>query len=186
MVTVQDLTAFDGSRRIEVVDGEIVEHDRFATGNMQHIFVVNRLNRMIDSFVIENQLGEAFNDGMVYVLEEHAGVVNRARIPDFSFVRAASLPERRDILGPIRVPPTLAVEVTFPTQSVDEYLQRIRDYLDSGTEEVWFISARASEVHRFYRDDRSLAHIYRDGETIAAENIFPGLEIPVSQLFDAG
>jgi Uma2 family endonuclease len=186
MVTIEDLKAFDGNRQIEVIDGEIVEHDRFATDNMQHIFIVKRLSRIIEPFVAEYQLGEAFNDDLIYVLEVLNGAVHRARIPDFSFIRKSSLTETHKALGPVLAPPTLAVEVTFPTQTVDDFFRRIHDYLEAGSEEVWFILSRAFEVYRFYRDDRSIAHIYRDGDTIIAENLFPGLEIPVNQLFDTG
>jgi Uma2 family endonuclease len=174
---------FDEDRWIEIVDGEIVEQDRMAAGNL-HLIIIDNLYDVLKPFVKANKLGMVHTDGFTFILEEREGMVNRTRVPDLCFVRKSSIPEDYDRVRPFPGAPTLAIEVTSPGQSIDSMSARVRDYLEFGSEEVWVIQAIAQEVHRYLKGDSNIVHVYHYNDIIIAEGLFPGLEIPVNQLFE--
>jgi Uma2 family endonuclease len=177
--------SYEEDRWIEIVDGEIVEQDQMAAGFL-HGIIIDNLFRILDPFVRENQLGRVQTDGITFVLEERDGALNKTRIPDFFFLRKGSIPENFEWERPFPGTPTLAVEVTSPGQSVEDMFTRVRDYLEFGTEEIWVIHTAGVEVYRYRRDDPGTVRILNSNDIIIAENLFPGLEIPVSRLFDKG
>ena len=106
----------------------------------------------------------------------------RTRAPDVSFINNARLERsgktpRGFVLGV----PDLAVEVES-VQRPKKLQQRIQDYLDAGTPLVWVIHSETSAA-TVYRHDGT-AQLLRETDVLEGEDVLPGLQIPLRELFD--
>lgn len=131
-------------------------------------------------------LGYAFPAGLYYVLWRAGGgtQVKMGRTPDASFVRKARLPGAYDLTLPFAGAPDLAVEVVTITESNIFTLDKVRDYLAAGCEQVWVaFTAPLAELHVYRRDDPKTVHIYTPGDTLDAGEPLPGLRVDVAALF---
>ncbi len=181
-VTLADMIE-RGDAWIEVVDGEIVEVDMSAAG-LLHNHIVNNTYELLKAHVRDHNLGVVLTDGVTYVLRTDALGVQTTRLPDLSFIRRGRITPTTDISKPFIGAPDLAVEVTSPGQTADGLRQRIRDYLDNGTEQVWVLYVASREVYVYTRAEPSRATIYSEGEVFEAMGLFPGLRIAIARLFD--
>ena len=77
----------------------------------------------------------------------------------------------------------LAVEVVSPSESANEIVEKVQDYLSVGTEEVWVIYPKFRTLHRHLRDDPDNVGVYHEDDTLEPESLFPGLKIPVAACF---
>jgi Uma2 family endonuclease len=165
---------------IEVDDGRIIESERDMT--WLHVLIIRNLFRLLDVYVREQGLGLVLPDGARYILSaSRTKGIQRAYIPDLSFVRAGRIPADFDWMGDFSGAPDLAVEVVSPGQSNAVVLPKISRYLESGTEEAWVI----------YQGSRSLWQVRGDAEepihfTGAAQiqsPLFPAFSISLADLF---
>lgn len=182
-ITVDDLmktAAQHPDVHIEVVNGEIVE--KMGAGTLHYIVIV-LLQRILDTFVVANDLGFVFPDGLLYLLNKSSAGITGARVADLSFIRKENFPAGFDIEKPIPGAPDLAVEVMSPDDSTEETLARVRDYLNAGTEQVWILYPRQKELHQHLRDMPKTVRIYRETDAFEPETLFPGLTINITDLF---
>jgi Uma2 family endonuclease len=182
LVTQADLNRLDvEERHVEVEDGIIIESDWGMA--WIHLLIIRTLFRILDAHVVAHKLGEVFMDGGRYRLRGDETDVQRAYIPDLSFVRTARLPQNFDWRdSDLPLTPDLAVEVISPGQSNKKLLQRIAYYLESGAEEAWAVYPRREEVHQYRHDDDGV-RVYKGDDLIDTSHLFPGLELKVSMLF---
>ncbi len=178
-VTEADLDALGSDARVEVVNGAIVEMSPVGT---IHEIIVQNLNRILDRYVIENNLGLVFTDSLIFYLRREGKRLYQARIPDVSFVRMNEFPSEWNLEKPFPQPPTLAVEVMSPDDSPDEVLEKVREYLDAGTEQVWVVYPRTKEVHQFI-GGAAVVRTYRGTESIDVGSLFPNLNLPLELIF---
>ena len=78
------------------------------------------------------------------------------------------------------LPPTLAVEVRSPDETMAEQRAKCRFYRHHGVEVAWLIDPEARTVEVFDAD--------RDGETLSADaalesSYLPGFSLPLEKLF---
>lgn len=182
-ITVEDLmkiAAQHPDMHIEVVNGEITE--KMGAGALHYIVIV-LLQRILDSFVVTNDLGFVFPDGLLYLLNKTTVGIKGARVADVSFIRKENFPQNFEIEKPIPGAPDLAVEVMSPDDSTEETLARVRDYLNAGTEQVWILYPRQKELHQHLRDMPKAVRIYRETDVFEPETLFPGLEINIADVF---
>lgn len=177
-LTVADLMRLGSDARVEVVNGEIVE---MTPVGGRHAFIVNQIFLLLHPVVNQHKLGYLFTDGLIYLLDEREGV-RLARVPDASFVRKAAIPADWDIERPFPGAPTLAVEVMSPDDQFEEVIQKVREYFEAGTEEVWVVLPRQKAIYR-YRRGESVVQTYDEPDRMDVGTLFPGLTLALSDVF---
>ncbi len=177
--TVDDLLRLGSDTRVEVVGGEIVEMT--PVGGL-HVLVVDNIYRVLYEPVSAHRLGYLFTDNLLYILSEGEDGVRVARSPDVSFIHRDHLISEWDIERPYPGAPTLAVEVMSPDDQFENVVQKVEDYLAAGTAEVWVVLPRQKTVYR-YRRSQSVVETYRAGETMDVSELFPGLTLPLADIF---
>lgn len=177
LMTVDQLMALGSEAHIEVIDGEVVEMS--PVGGLHHI-VAGNIHRTLASCT---DLGILFVHGLLHLLDWVNDGVKRARVPDVSYIRKENIPKNWQLEKPFPGVPDLAVEVMSPNDNANALLKRVRDYLDAGTEEVWVVYPDQKEVHQHQGRLPTVANLYQNDDRIAAENLFPGLEIITASFF---
>lgn len=103
------------------------------------------------------------------------------RVPDVSFVAADRVPEE----GPgdqfWELAPDLAVEIVSPSNTSSEIQEKALQYLDAGSRLVWVVDPRRRTVTS-YRS-RSAIRILEESVVLEAEDVLPGLRLPVEKIF---
>jgi Uma2 family endonuclease len=168
----------------EVVDGRIVlpqEGSMTPTGALHNI-VAGNVFRILDQFGREHDLGVAFTDGLIYVLDETAEGIRTARVPDVSFVRRERLSADLDLRRPFPGAPDLAVEVISPGESAGDVLSKVRDYLSAGAAQVWVLYPDQRELHRHLRGSQSV-DVFAGDQAVDVSDLLPGLSFPARDCF---
>jgi Uma2 family endonuclease len=101
--------------------------------------------------------------------------------PDVAFVRQARLPSSGLPVAYWPGAPDLAVEVLSPGDTSSEVEQKIAPWLAAGTAVVWVVDPRRRVViiHRAGVASQTLS----EADTLAGDDIVPGLELPVAEIF---
>lgn len=170
----------DGEKRLEVVEGVIVEEDE-DTMTYVHVLVIENLFLILRVFVNDRKLGRVHIDGVRFILHRERGRIIAARIPDLCFIQRERLPADPERAHNIEGAPTLAVEVASPGQSNAVLMGKVGDYLRYDTEEVWLVYPSRREVHQ-YRHDDEVPRVYRADETLTTP-LFAGLALRVEDVF---
>jgi Uma2 family endonuclease len=80
-----------------------------------------------------------------------------------------------------RLAPDLAVEILSPSNKAIEILDKVEDYLESGTRLVWVVEPRRRSV-TVYRS-RNEIRLLRENEELDGADVLPGFSIRVSDIF---
>lgn len=162
-------------KRLELVDGEVVE---MPGAGALHTMIVALLYRRLHDFVNQHDLGLVFPDGLAYVLWRGP---DQVRIPDVSFVAWDRVPEEGVPEGFWEGSPTLAVEVVSPHDRADAIHERVQDYLEAGSTQVWVLWPRRQSVsvYRANEDTRELG----PGAMLDGGDMLPGFSVRASDLF---
>lgn len=167
--------------RIEVIEGEVRV---MSPAGIEHHLIIMWLCVELELHLRQHPLGNVMPDGVAFVIEHCPnGTIKHAPVPDVSYVRAERMPADADLARPFNGAPDVAIEVISPGNDADEMLQKVREYLDHGAEEVWLLYPASKELHRYRRSDQSHIEIYRVGDTLDAAPLFPGLSIEIAALF---
>lgn len=183
-VSEEKLMALGEDVWAEVIDGRIVlqkETNMTPTGTLHNI-VAGNVFRILDRFGREHNLGVAFTDGLIYVLDENDEGIRTARVPDVSFVRRERLGGDLDLQRPFPGAPDLAAEVVSPSESAGDVLAKVRDYLAAGTAQVWVLYPDQREIHRHVRGSQSVTVLAGD-QTVDVSDPLPGLTISARACF---
>lgn len=78
------------------------------------------------------------------------------------------------------VPPELVIEIMSPDQTIKEFEDKAKDYLEAGVARVWVVDPEAVSIRVFSSADES--QVYTDNMPIV-DQLFPGLELTVRQIF---
>jgi len=162
-------------RRLELVDGKVAEVP--GAGEL-HIAIVVMLFKFLDRFVEQHDLGIVRPDGLAYVLRRDP---DQVRIPDVSFVAWESVPDGDVSERFWEGPPTLAVEVVSPNDRADDIHDRVQDYLDAGTRQVWVLWPRRRSIS-VYSPDADTRELGPDA--VLDGDMLPGFTVRVGDLFD--
>jgi Uma2 family endonuclease len=177
-ITLDDLMAM--RERVEIINGEIVE---MAAAELLHNIIGGNTYDVLKPFVNEKQLGAIFYDGLTYLMYSPSGGLKDSFVPDISFIRNENIPADLDISKPHPGVPDLAIEIVSPGDDPDDLQTKRKTYLAKGTEQVWIIYPQTREVHQFRRDNNPEIRIYKEGETLDCEALFPGLVLTTDMIF---
>lgn len=161
--------------RSELVQGRLV---REPPAGMEHGRLTARIGSLLRAFVHEHGLGEVFGAETGFVLSENPPTV---RAPDVAFVGADRLPPGDLPTSFGKGAPDLAVEVVSPSSSAAGIREKIVDYLDAGTREVWVVEP-VTKTLEVYRSDGTL-RMLRGSDEVDGGDVLPGFDVRVEELF---
>jgi Uma2 family endonuclease len=163
-------------KRFELVDGDVIE---MSPAGAEHTRIMFMLAQRLERFASQNGLGIAMPEGLGFVLRRDPDLV---REPDVSFIAAARIPAEGLPKGYWEGPPTLAVEVVSPHDRAMEIDERVQDYLQAGTRQVWVLkpNRRAVSIYRTQEDTRELG----PDAQLDGGDILPGFTVTVGELFE--
>lgn len=164
----------------ERIDGEIIE---MVSHGYFHELVGRNIFRILDNYVSQNDLGEIFYYGMMYVIQSFPD--DTWLVPDISYIKQANI--THPISWRYKYPhigvPDLAVEVVSISDDAHFINKKIWTWLEKDVLEVWLIYPHQEELHQYTNKDRSSVRIYGSNlagkishTIIEAEDLFPGIE----------
>lgn len=160
--------------RVELSRGRLVREPR---PGAEHGWLAGRLVRLLGSHAEERQLGFAVTE-TGFLLAENPPTI---RGPDAAFIAKERLSGKEIPAGFWTVPPSLAVEVVSPSNTVGEIQEKVLDYLEAGTELVWVVDPR-TRVVTVWRPPAK-ARVVRQGEVVDGEDVLPDFRLEVAALF---
>jgi Uma2 family endonuclease len=110
--------------------------------------------------------------------------VSRNRRPDFAFVSFDRWPidRPRSLRGNAwDVVPDLGVEVTSPTDSAADQLQKVAEYFQAGVRLVWVVYPNMRCIHIYEAWNR--IRVVTETETLDGGVVLPGFQYPLNRLF---
>ena len=168
----------DDGRRYEVIRGHLYVSP---APSIEHQRAVQRLNRKLDSFALDNDLGEVLTSPIDVLLpREIASPVQ----PDIVFFRKGN--EAPPGALNYRGVPDLIVEVLSPgTRRLDIQI-KLPACRDAGVPEVWHVDPQAREITVYVLSDDRTRYVElcrgRVGEGVFSR-VLPGIEVEVGKIF---
>jgi Uma2 family endonuclease len=178
-INIEDLIKLGAQDRwFEVVDGEIIE---MSPTGFTHNYVAANLYDILRTFTKQQNLGYVGADGLLFVLHnDPESGIRHMRVPDVFFIQRGTAPDFQ-FDKPFPGAPTLAVEIVSTSEDAETLQNKIHSYFLYGTQEVWTIYPQIKVLHR-YQDFKTITVLTAE-DKLKAEELFPGLEIPVLDLF---
>ncbi len=178
-LTAQDLLRLSGDNvRRELVNGRVIE---MPPHGFAHGEVAGRVFAILFEHVRRVGGGKVAVGDVGFVLSV-PGDPERVRGPDVAFISEGRLSGIGSLEGFVVGAPDIAVEVLSPSEASLDVQQKVRDYLDAGTELVWLVAPQARTV-TVYRAD-GWARLLRDGDVLDGEPVLPGFSVPLTKVFD--
>ena len=163
----------DGSR-YELVRGVLV---RMTPSAYLPGAVTGRVLIALGAFVVPRGLGDVGSGEAGFTLERDPDTV---RAPDVWFVRADRVPSGADAARFFRGAPDLAVEVLSPSDRYRDVMEKVRDYLRTGTRLVWAIDPMGRSAAIFHPDGR--AQLMDENGRLDGGDVLPGFSVVVRDL----
>lgn len=159
-------------KHAELIDGKVIEQMPAVFRHDELVLIVgNALRR----FAKRNKLGRVAGGGS-FLTEGR-----QVRAPDVSFLSNMDL-EGENVESYIQKPPTLAVEIISQNDTYGEVDDKADEFLRAGSKAVWVVNPRHKSV-TVHSADEGIT-IYKMGQSIPGGEIFPGFELPVSEIFE--
>jgi Uma2 family endonuclease len=162
--------------RYELVEGIL---RTMAPAGFEHGDIVGELSMRLRQFVRRLRLGRVLGAETGFILARNPDTV---RAPDVAFVAEARVAQLGRIRGFFPGAPDLAVEVVSPSDSATEVQQKVDDYLEAGTQQVWVVYPDQQKVVVFSATG--------EGRYLSATDVLdggallPGFTCPVGELFE--
>lgn len=161
----------------ELIDGGLVEKEM---PGEEHSDIADFLLKAIWRLDPDEKLGKAWREVSV------AFPGDNTRQPDLCFVTATRRQPKTK--GALRVMPDFVVEVWSPgdvaSKSVLESTrQKMLIYPTNGVKITWCINPKAQEVEVLYADKNKPDMVYELSDVLSGEDVLPGLQIKVAELF---
>ena len=166
----------DDGRHHELLCGLLVSEP---PAGGRHGRIAATLAEKIGRHVREHRLGVVLTCDAGFVLHRSPDTV---RGPDVSFVHRERYVMLDDETKAIPGPPDLAIEVLSPYDRAADMHAKVADYLAAGTPLVWVVDPEARQVTAY----RTLLEpgVLSGEDELAAEDILPGLRLPIEELFE--
>ena len=181
-ITIHDIEEMEARGIIrEIVHGQWVSDEEYRMAGELHGAIATNLIIALGSYVKAHQLGRVYPADTTYILEEDANSVQVMHLPDVSFVAAHRVKtQNRETF--YQIAPDLAIEIISPSERAADIRTKLKDYLRAGVRQVWQIYPDTQEVV-VYSEDGSV-QTYETGQTILNVEFLPGLELPISTIFE--
>ena len=165
-----DLLAQTDERRLEFMDGEVIELSFAAP---IHSVVVRSLFLQLEHFASKSRMGVVLSGNKFQIGDSYRF------IPDLVFLTSQKFVLIDLQTTPVDIVPDLAVEVISPSETAFDVDTKIAAYLEAGVQEVWTIYPHN---HRVHIESATANHIFRSHDTLRSD-LFPGWSTPIASLF---
>jgi Uma2 family endonuclease len=164
----------NGGLGVDIAGGTGWKHQRYGKNILDSLTV----------WVKNKRLGLVMPDGTTYRMFSLSSNLRNAFIPDVSFVTRDNLPpDNHDEDLPHPGVPNFAVEIFSVGNDAEEMRQKVRTYLEKGTDEVWVVFPKLQEVHQNVRGE-NVTHIYKMGDIVRPATPLTDWYITVEMIFD--
>ncbi len=171
-ITEADLLRMkDTGRKYELVNGRLQE---VPTGG-RHGWIEHRLHFKVAPYLSPQAL--AFGSSTGFRMAE-----GNIRSPDLSVMRRECLPEGKPPVEFIKDAPDLAMEIVLSSENLADLHQKLREYFESGAQEVWLLFPEVQEVHRY--TGLLKVEVLRGDDVLSSESLLPGFQVRVAELFE--
>lgn len=174
LITADELLAMGDIGRCELLYGELV---MMSPAGFGHGEVAGNLFGLLWNFVTTHELGSVVTAEAGFIVQTEPDVV---RAPDVAFVRKGRRP-KKSLRGFFPGVPDLAVEVISPNDTRREVAEKVNMWLAHGTTSVWVADPEAMTI-TIHRTGQKPIRLSRK-DAIRDEPLFPGLVIPLSNIF---
>ncbi len=161
-------------RRGELVKGEFVP---MSPASYLHGEIGAKMLFLLAKFVYSHQAGKLYTAETGFLLAQNPDTV---RAPDVAFVQTEHLPDQPK-RGFFTGAPDLAVEIISPRETVASIEDKVIDYLEAGTQQVWLIYPRTKTVTVYH--SLNDIHILTQEDTLDGGDLLPGFSLPVKEIF---
>lgn len=169
----EDLLVMPEGNHCELVDGHLVEKKMGWAASL----VATRLCLVLGNYVNDRKLGWVIVEGSYQCFPAEP---KKVRIPDVSFIRTGRLAEPPQ--GHCPIVPDLVVEVTSPNDLYTDVEAKVQEYLHAGVPIVWIANPNTRTL-QVLRPNRSESTRLSEHDTLTGEDVVPGFEIQVDELF---
>jgi Uma2 family endonuclease len=182
---IDDLEAEERKARIveprkhfEVVDGQIVEEPPLGA---QEGLIASILDQTMGYHARNHRLGRVVTE-VLFVLEADQRLRRR---PDVAFVSSERWPLDRKVLRDAAwdVIPDIAVEITSPTDLIDDLMDKLGEYFKVGVRLVWIVYPKQNQVYLY--NDPTHVRILQLGDELDGGDVLPGFRISLGLLFES-
>lgn len=157
---------------------QVASEEQDFTASLEHGAIVSRLNRYLDAYVAEHNLGRVF---MAQTTFRFKGMLP-TRYPDITFLTRERLP------GTLRMEadfaPDLAVEVISKNDTDFEIDERVIQYQLSGVRLIWVIHPVTQTIAVYRLSNGVKAQILIDEDEVSGEDVIPGFKLQVKKVFE--
>lgn len=140
----------------------------------------SRLQTFLASFMNETAESEEIGFAMSELRATFSG---RSYVPDITMIRWDITPfkENGEFAEDIFVPPTIAVEIVSPTQSVTALLRRCLWFVDNGVEIALLIDPEDRSVIQFHPGQKPV--VLAGDDPITLDGVLDNFALTVNELF---
>ncbi len=161
----------EGDRRLELLEGEIVEMSPVGD---THSEVAGTLFRLVANHVVAADLGKAtIEAGFIIAPDTVCG-------PDVGFIAKERLPPRTGRF--YNIAPDLAVEVISPSETPRQVHRKVNLYLKAGVRLVWVVYPD-DRLIVIYRPDAPTTTLLNDEDILDGGEVLPGFAVTVGEVF---
>jgi Uma2 family endonuclease len=161
-------------RKYEVLNGELI----VSPTGFQHGYICSRLLAALLDHALKRRLGVVVDSSTGFRMAD-----GDCLSPDVSFVRKERLRnQKRSITRFFNGAPDLIIEVTSPGESRRRIRQKLARFFANGTCLAWIVDPSARTVSVYRSPSRFVT--LRTSELLQGEDVLPGFEFPVDELFE--
>ncbi|MCU0479813.1 MAG: Uma2 family endonuclease [Anaerolineae bacterium] len=172
-MSLDDFMRLSNEQPFELIDGRIIE--KMPTG-LPHNVIVRAIFRLLDPFVVQHDLGEAFAEN-AFITEERTDWVRGSRVPDIAFYRKERIQHiMKAMPAVIPIVPDLIIEVLSPTDNLFDVQDRIMFDFDNGVKQIWLIDPQKQGALVYLPDANRPTRFGEDG-VLSAPAILPNFEL---------
>lgn len=174
LVTAEQLWQTALPKRSELIYGKVVEMT--PTGR-EHGRVTTKVSWKLAEHVEKHDLGEVNAGETGFRLRRDPDLVHAA---DVSFVAKEHIPADMDKSRYWEVPPDLAVEIVSPNDTKKDILDKVQDYIETGTRLIWLIDPERRTV-TVYRAPDNFKILHED-DWLDGADVVPNFRCQVKEL----
>lgn len=174
-MTAEQLLAESSGKRCELIEGKLAEMP--PTG-WKHGIISMSIGAKLFAFVSSNELGQCFAAETGFLIARSPDTV---RAPAAAFILKERLQAVDQSVAFLPLAPDFVAEVISASDSHGDVQTKVFQWLDCGTTVVWVLEPSSRQVTVY--ESRDSIRVFEFSEKLTCENLLPGFEVNVSDLF---